>query len=96
MVSLAAALMIVGIYLESRIGDALIGNRLAVFLGDISYALYLSHILLRQVLNRTWPMWAQVIAAITVAALLHYVFERPCRDWLRKRARQRLAAQPHS
>lgn len=92
MVTLAAALMIVGIYLESRIGDVLIGNRFAVFLGDISYALYLSHILLRQVLNKAWPMWGQVLAAITVAALLHYVFERPCRDWLRKRARQRLAA----
>lgn len=91
MVTLAAALIIAGIYLESGVGDVFIGNKIAVFLGDISYALYLSHILLRQVLKHSWPMWSHVLAALVVAALLHYLFERPCRDWLRKRARQRLA-----
>lgn len=91
MVSFIASLIIVGIYFESRIGNAFFGNRFAVFLGDISYALYLSHILLQQFVIR-WPMWSQVLAAISVAALLHYFFERPCRDWLRKRAHQPFAA----
>ena len=94
LVTFASALIIAGIHMESRVGDLLIGNRVAVFLGDVSYALYLSHIMLRQILNKSWPMWAQVLAALAVAAVLHYGFEKPCRNWLRSLFRKRTIVQP--
>lgn len=90
LVTFASALVIAGIYMESRVGDLLIGNTVAVFLGDVSYALYLSHIMLRQILNKSWSMWTQVLAALAVAAVLHYGFEKPCRNGLRSLFRKRL------
>jgi peptidoglycan/LPS O-acetylase OafA/YrhL len=52
-VPIASAVLIFGLYREGPIGRWLVGNPVAVFLGNISYALYLSH--------------ATVAALITVA-----------------------------
>ena len=97
MISAATAILIYGLYNESKIGNWLFGNRLAVFLGNVSYGLYLSHIMTPLVLDQmfmrlhsaqrmtAWPMWLQVSVALAVAALLHYRFEKPSRYWMRSR-----------
>lgn len=88
----AALLVTIGLYPDKGLGRRLAGNRVAVFLGDISFALYLTHYLLLWV----WPLYfgvvdpplfsAKVPVAILVAAAVHHLFERPVRSWLRRQA----------
>jgi len=85
LISLASALFIVSAYYEGKLAVLVFGNPVAVFLGLISYALYLSHIILQQVMSPSWPLWLHVICALIVSSAIHYLFERPCRSWLRSR-----------
>ena len=82
-ITFASALIIASVFYDSRLAAVILGNPLAVFLGLISYALYLSHIILKQVMSLSWPMWAYVSSALLVATFIHYFFEKPCRNWLR-------------
>ena len=84
-ITLASASIIAAVYYDSRLADIILGNAFAVFLGFISYALYLSHIILKQVMSLSWPMWAYLTSALLVASFIHYFFEKPCRNWLRSR-----------
>ena len=96
-VALTTVLLIHGLYRGSVLGDHLFGCRLAVFLGNVSYGLYLSHIMTPLVINQifirlgsgqrmtAWPMGVQLIVALAVAALLHHGFEKPARRWIRSR-----------
>jgi peptidoglycan/LPS O-acetylase OafA/YrhL len=85
----AAVLITVGLYSDKGLGSALCGNPAALFLGRISYSLYLTHIMLMWI----WPLYlgvtapplltAQLPLAFAVAMALHFAFEKPARDWLR-------------
>lgn len=88
-------------------GAATAGGRVAsllsaswlVWLGDISYSVYLLHILVRKSLVRgiagrvadlSWPLQVLVFLAcvalvIAMAAILHRAFEMPARRWLRQK-----------
>lgn len=76
------------------------------FLGDISYAIYLSHIPVQMILlslttvrgvalptSSPWFFWAWVRALICLGTVVHYGFERPALRWLRRRLSPRPAAQ---
>jgi peptidoglycan/LPS O-acetylase OafA/YrhL len=75
-----------------------------VYLGEVSYSLYMTHTLAQKVLYRVlpssrfessdWPtrvvVSAAYVAAITAACLVsYYLVERPCRRWFRRRLRDR-------
>ena len=68
------------------------------WLGDISYSLYLTHVLVLAVLGRLWEPWARAGAwdnlvvlpavfgsCILVGAATYYVVERPLIRWFRRR-----------
>lgn len=74
----------------------------AVYLGEVSYSLYMSHTLAQKVLYKLLPSarfddatdWVKagllgVYAALVVAFCLgtYYLVEKPCREWFRKRLR---------
>lgn len=94
----AAALLIAGLARDSGLGRLVFGNRAVVLLGEWSYALYLSHIIVGALMYDiaarlgypfpTLPLALTVAIAILVAALLHYGFEVPCRRFLRGLALQ--------
>lgn len=72
-----------------------------VFLGRISYPLYLVHVglgypLIRCLTDSGWSTLAGVIAAglasVAVASILHYVVEQPAERWLRVRLGRRPSA----
>lgn len=104
--ALAAALVIVGLYRDAGLGRLAVGNPVVVFLGEVSYALYLSHlivpalfntVLLRLGIEYWWamiPLVGQVAAALAVAAALHFGFERPARKFVRGLATRGPAVPP--
>lgn len=91
----ATTLIIFGLFRDAGIGKALLGNRPAVYLGEISYALYLSHnwliycwvkvlaFLAPTVAFHMVPLSVRMALAISLAAILHHAVERPARDYLR-------------
>lgn len=95
----ASALVVVGLYSDRGLGRMVMGNRISHFLGEISYALYLSHLIFLPLLARyvaPLPLVMQVAAAIAVAAALHYGFDIWARKWLRGMWRQRRQAAPEA
>ncbi|HVT07037.1 MAG TPA: acyltransferase [Polyangia bacterium] len=77
------------------------------FLGDISYAIYLTHIPVQMILlsftavrgiqlptTRPWFFWAWVGSLLILGTIVHYGFERPVMAWLRQRLLQRPAVRP--
>ncbi|VVQ05991.1 hypothetical protein PS910_04314 [Pseudomonas fluorescens] len=82
-----ALLLIAGLLRNEGIGRAIFGNRLSVFLGDISYSLYLTHFMLNAVLPQHFiglTLVEKTGAALAVATASYYIVERPSRDILRK------------
>lgn len=65
---------------------------IASFLGNISYALYLTHWAVEPIVRRIariagLPLWAQfvvfIVAAVLVSAIVYRFFEKPARDFFR-------------
>lgn len=80
-------LMIGGLLRDKGLGRIIFGNRVSVFLGDISYSLYLTHFMLNAVLPQHFvgmSLTEKVAAALLTATISYYVIERPSRDFLRK------------
>lgn len=92
--------LILGLSNNAGIISRLLATRLTVFLGVISYSLYLSHGIVQRVLKvvlPTWQfsdaslhvrlgIWLVYLATILLAAIaLYYGTERPARAWLRRR-----------
>ena len=80
-----------------------VGVLLSVFLGEISYSIYLSHPLVLQLaawMPRAVPggrFLVILIAIVAIPALLYRLVERPARRWFRGRWLEHLrdrAAQP--
>ena len=70
------------------------------WLGDISYSLYLTHILTISAIGRLWSPWAaqgvwdnllmlavMVLASVAVAGVIHHLVEAPLIAWFRRRRR---------
>ncbi|MFK9081286.1 acyltransferase family protein [Pseudomonas neuropathica] len=85
---MCGSLLIVGGLLHGKgLGNLLFGNRASVFLGDISYSLYLTHFMLGAVLPQHFvglTLAQKLAAALVIATISYYVIERPSRDFLRK------------
>lgn len=80
-------LLIGGLLRDKGLGRLVFGNRVSVFLGDISYSLYLTHFMLNAVLPQHFvglTLTQKVAAALVTATISYYVIERPSRDFLRK------------
>ena len=78
------ALLLVGLSESTWLSRALAARPLVV-LGEASYALYLTHFLLNDWLERTFHTGSgfsalplKLTAALAIALLLHFVVERPC------------------
>ncbi|HHF7372804.1 acyltransferase family protein [Legionella bozemanae] len=81
-----ATLIIMGLSNNSGLSKLLFGNKLAFFMGKISYALYLSALMVQVILHPFHlPLVLDLAAAIVVATLLHYFIEQPARELLRKK-----------
>jgi peptidoglycan/LPS O-acetylase OafA/YrhL len=83
----------------------LLSLRPLTFLGNISYAVYLSHVPIQMIVlavtrarHVTIPtsnpvfFWAWIGTLVSVGAAVHYGFERPARKWLRGRLVDRVPA----
>jgi peptidoglycan/LPS O-acetylase OafA/YrhL len=97
-------LLILGLSGANGLVSRLLATRLVVFLGVISYSIYLSHGIVQRVLKVALPteqfanaplyvrtgVWLTYLAAVLLAAIaLYYVVEHPARLWLRRRFAQR-------
>jgi peptidoglycan/LPS O-acetylase OafA/YrhL len=73
---------------------------LLLYLGEVSYSLYMTHTLAQKILNRLMrttrfvqaPLATRVLVlsvyaamAVLLCLLTYYLVERPCRDWGRHR-----------
>lgn len=92
-----ALLLIAGLLCDKGLGRLLFGNRVSVFLGEISYSLYLTHFLLNVVLSieiAGLRLADKISLAICTATISYYLIERPSRNFLRKLgARKKIVAQ---
>jgi peptidoglycan/LPS O-acetylase OafA/YrhL len=83
--------------------SAFLGHPVNVWLGEISFALYMTHILLFcsfwrfGLLNQGYPRVAfyvlYLVLALGIAALMHHTVEMPCREWLRAYFKSKKQAQ---
>jgi peptidoglycan/LPS O-acetylase OafA/YrhL len=100
----AAPLLALVVYATARSDGSLaawLGGRTMVFLGEASYALYMTHELIHLVVGKRFPVEAlarlgliQKVAVsvggvtvfLLVASMTHLLIERPARRWLRRMA----------
>jgi peptidoglycan/LPS O-acetylase OafA/YrhL len=87
-------LLVLSLCKEGPVANLLFGNPLALWLGNISFSLYLSHWPLIQIfqwvrdrssLDRTVLASTLVVAIVVVAALLYRFVEVPSRQYLRQK-----------
>jgi peptidoglycan/LPS O-acetylase OafA/YrhL len=86
-IAAGAGLIILGLASDAGLGRLVFGNRVVFFLGEISYALYLTHMMSRMVLVDHFPrvsVGAAALFAIAFAAIVYYALEKPARFGLRK------------
>jgi peptidoglycan/LPS O-acetylase OafA/YrhL len=84
--TVASVLIVAGGY-QSSVGRAIFGNRPVVYLGKISYSIYLIHVMLLVLLQRElptapFPLWLAI--ALMLAAAVHHGAEEPLRRWGRR------------
>lgn len=86
LVVVGATLLVFGLYSDAGLGRLIFGNPISVFLGEISYSLYLSHIIILimfQIYVGSVALAIKIPVALAVATLLHFGLERPLRSFLR-------------
>ena len=101
---LAVALMIFGLARADGIFSRLLATRVCIFLGEISYSIYLVHGIVQRLVKVALPaskfaaapltvrtgIWLADFALILLAAmLLYFVVEHPARGWLRRKFSRR-------
>jgi peptidoglycan/LPS O-acetylase OafA/YrhL len=69
---------------RSRYAGVVLGNPAMVFLGEISYAVYLSHAPLREACKLYLPGVPSVPLILLFSAGCFYLVERPARAWIRR------------
>lgn len=84
------SILIISLYKTTGIFQRIFGNKIAVYLGDISFALYMTHEwVMETVLRISSPslhlplQWLSLFFALIIAALLYHFFEIPSRNFLR-------------
>ena len=91
-------LLVLALCKEGRVANLLFGNRVALWLGNISFSLYLSHWPLIQVyqwaaprssLDRQLLAVLLVAAMVAIATLLYHFVEVPSRRYLRRKMQAR-------
>jgi peptidoglycan/LPS O-acetylase OafA/YrhL len=69
----------------------LYANSISVYLGEISYSLYMTHVVtlfvLRRVAGDILPLWIEMPVILIFAALMYYLVERPFRGLMRAAVR---------
>lgn len=86
-IAVGASFVIVGCSRDKGLGGLLFGNPVVFFLGEISYALYLTHGMFRVVFQHYFPhvsMPVMAAFAILFAVPVYYLLERPARSALRR------------
>jgi peptidoglycan/LPS O-acetylase OafA/YrhL len=100
---LLALAIVVVFWLVSRRRARLLDMRVLVFLGAISYPLYLLHqnigyvvihALRARSVDYTWAMLAAMAVSLAGATALHYAVEAPVRDWFQRWSKRRRAMAP--
>jgi peptidoglycan/LPS O-acetylase OafA/YrhL len=96
--------LILGLSRSRGTVTAVLGSRWAVYLGETSYALYMTHALFQKAVNTVVPPeWSQsaalgmrcgivalyLLTMLTIASIVHHAIEVPARGWIRRMARQR-------
>ena len=99
-------LFLIGLSMEGPVGSFFFSNRASMFLGEVSYSIYMCHALVLAViagvvkrlsLPQNLPGLGAGIVAASIAAIiltsycLYILVERPCRKWARIRLDSRLA-----
>lgn len=99
-VLMAVALLILGLSRADGIFSRLLATRACVFLGEISYSIYLVHGIVQRVLKIILPaekfaadslplragiVFAEFAAVLLAATLMFFLIEHPARGWLRRK-----------
>lgn len=83
-----SSLIIMGTSNDSGLSKLIFGNPIIYFLGQISYALYLSALTVEFFVAHYWiyptPLWLKFFSAVLVATILHYAIELPARKLINK------------
>lgn len=98
-IAIGTLLIIAALSTGRGLGAVLFGNPVMFFLGEISYAIYLTHGMIHFSVQLRYPtMPAAAIAAITIAIAIpvYYLIERPARAALRRLASSPAAAPLHT
>ena len=97
---LAVLILILGLSRADGIFSRLLATRVCVFLGEISYSIYLVHGIVQRLLKIILPeqhftasslpvragiVFADFAAVLLAAMLLYFLIEHPARVWLRRR-----------
>jgi peptidoglycan/LPS O-acetylase OafA/YrhL len=103
-VLVSVGLLILGLSRADGIFSRLLATRVCVFLGEISYSIYLVHGIVQRLMKiilpaakfsssalpvRTGVWLADVTAVLIAALLLYFAVERPARVWLRRKFARR-------
>ena len=95
----AIMLFIIGLSAEGSVTSRFLDNRMSLFLGKLSYSIYMCHFILLWVVDGIFKRtdlphtpWAGIgvmaiyfIAMFLTSYVLYAFIEQPCREWLRKR-----------
>jgi peptidoglycan/LPS O-acetylase OafA/YrhL len=107
----ACMLFVIGLSFEGQAASFIFGNPISLLLGEVSYSIYMCHILVLAVLDafiKPLPlgqasMWmhtgvlAGAVAAVLLASYaLYVVVERPARKWGRAKLDYLIAADHHA
>jgi peptidoglycan/LPS O-acetylase OafA/YrhL len=91
-IPLASAALIFCLAQRGPFSEILLGNAVMRYLGEISYCVYMCHIMAYAVLIWAWygilggkpAMWVAFLVAIGVSAVAYHVVEQPARQAIRK------------
>jgi peptidoglycan/LPS O-acetylase OafA/YrhL len=104
----ACMLFLVGLGEEGPFASLIFGNRISTLLGEVSYSIYMCHIIVLVVFDATikrlhlqqTPIWMQaglitssIIAVLVTSYCLYALVERPSRKWGRARLDRMLLAE---
>jgi peptidoglycan/LPS O-acetylase OafA/YrhL len=106
----ACILFLIGLSVEGPAAAFVFGNRISVLLGEVSYAIYMCHIIVLVVFDavikrlplRQAPMWVHtgvltgaVVAVLLMSYGLYAIVERPSRKWGRAKLDSLLLSETH-
>jgi peptidoglycan/LPS O-acetylase OafA/YrhL len=91
-IPLASAVLILCLAQQGPVFERILGNAVTRYLGEISYCIYMCHIMAYAVLVWAWydyiggkaPIWAAFFTALIVSAAAYHFLERPMRLALRR------------